>query len=88
MKKLLVIAMLLTLVLATGCGQMTARKLGGTSIEQLPPNTKLINVTWKENSLWFVTRPMHSDEQPETYEFKESSVWGALEGKIIIKESR
>jgi hypothetical protein len=88
-KNTLLISLLLgALILTTGCGQLTARKLGGTTTEQLPPNTKLVNVTWKENSLWLVTRPMRAEEQPETYEFKESAIFGLLEGKIVIKESR
>jgi hypothetical protein len=76
------------LILTTGCGQYAARKFGGTTTEQLPPNTKLVNVTWKENNLWLVTRPMRNEEQPETYEFRESAIFGLLEGKIVIKESR
>ena len=88
LKKFILVCLIIgSLILSTGC-QYTARKLGGTTTEQLPPNTKLVNVTWKENSLWLVTRPMRSDEQPETYEFKESSIFGIMEGKIIIKESR
>lgn len=86
-KTILVCLILGSLILSTGC-QYTARKLGGTTTEQLPPNTKLVNVTWKENSLWLITRPMRADEQPETYEFKESSIFGIVEGKIFIKESR
>ena len=88
-KKAIAVGVLLgLLVVSAGCGQFFARKYGGTSTEQLPPNTKLVNVTWKENSLWLVTRPMRPDEQPETYEFRESAIVGVLEGKIIIKESR
>jgi len=87
-KKIILVCFILgALILTTGC-QYTARKLGGTTTEQLPANTKLVNVTWKENSLWLVTRPMRADEQPETYEFKESSIFGIMEGKIVIKESR
>lgn len=88
MKKLLIIGVLLTLVLTTGCGQYAAKNLGGTSEERLPENTKLINATWKGTNLWILTRPMQAQETAETYEFRESSVFGVMEGKVVIKETK
>ena len=86
MKKYFILLAILMIILTGSCGQYTARNLGGTATETLAPNVKLVNVTWKEKSLWLVTRPMKPDEKAETYEFKESSLMGVLEGKIIIKE--
>lgn len=86
MRKHFIMVILIVSMLLTGCGQYTARNLGGTSTETLQPNVKLVNVTWKEKSLWIITRPMQPNEKAETYEFKESSLMGVLEGKIIIKE--
>jgi hypothetical protein len=64
-----------------------AKNFGGSMEIKLPVNTKLVNVTWKESQLWYVTRPMKKDETPETYTFQEKSTLGILEGTITIKES-
>ena len=66
--------------------QFSTRKLGGSYTENLSPNLKVVNVTWKENSLWILTRPMRDNEQAESYQFKESAVFGLLEGTVTIKE--
>lgn len=71
-----------------GCSQYTARKYGGSYTVELPKGEKLVNVTWKEDSLWYMTRPMKADEEPETYKFKEDSIAGVMEGTVTIKESR
>jgi hypothetical protein len=72
-----------------GCpDQSCARNSGGSYTETLPAGRKLINVTWKGDSLWFITRPMKAGEEPETYEFKESSSIGILEGTVTIVETR
>ena len=83
----------LALVVATsafaGCtAQERARSLGGTAQVNLPTGRKLVTVTWKENDIWYMTRLMRSDEQPETYEFSESSSLGIMEGRVVIREHR
>lgn len=73
----------------TGCTEQTiAREWGGTYEIELPKGEKLIEVTWKDANLFYLTRPMHDDEYPETYKFQEDSEWGVWEGTVIIKESR
>lgn len=86
MRKVIIAIMIISALLSVGCGQYTARKLGGTSTQTLNTNEKLVNVTWKNDSLWIVTRPMRQGEIAETYEFKESSVFAVFEGTVIIKE--
>lgn len=63
-----------------------ARVYGGTLVVDLPCDQKLINVTWKETSLWYDTRPMRADEEPETHTFQEKSPRGMQEGTVILKE--
>lgn len=42
-----------------GCTkQEMARNYGGTATENFPAGRKLLNVTWKEDHLWYLTRPM------------------------------
>ena len=72
-----------------GCNYF-ARTTGGNVTIDLPPNTKLMSVQWREknSSLWYLTRPMRSDEYPETYTFQEDSNIGVLEGTVTIHEHR
>lgn len=80
---------LLIVATAIGCTQnRRARVFGGTTTETLPPNSKLITATWKQDDLWLLVRPMHSNEVAEVYEFKESSSYGILEGKVVIIEKK
>jgi len=82
-------AWLAVILLATGCTEnQRARSFGGTSTHELPPNSKLVTATWKQDDLWMLTRPMHTNDTAETYEFRESSSFGLMEGKVIIKERR
>jgi len=78
---------------SSGIGNIIAKKIGGTSTVKLPPDTKLVNVSWKtdpktdKTSLYFLYRPMRKDEFPETYRYQEDSTWGVLESTIIIVET-
>ncbi|UGO51021.1 signal peptide-containing lipoprotein [Bacillus phage vB_BanS_Nate] len=88
MKKFLVgLALVVGLTGLTGC-QMATRKMGGSYDVNLPKGEKLVNVTWKESSLWYMTRPMTPEDKVETYKFKEDSTFGVMEGTVTIKESR
>ncbi len=76
-------------IMLAGCtAQQRAKDFGGTATETLPPNQKLVNVTWKETHLWILTRPMHTNEVAEFYTFKESSSWGILNGTVNISETK
>lgn len=74
-------------MMLAGCNPVT-RKMGGDMTIHLKPGEKLINVTWKETSLWFLTRPMKAGEAADTYKFKEDSTWGVLEGTVTIIEHK
>lgn len=72
-----------------GCTENArAKNWGGTSKIELPAGQKLINVTWKDAEIWYLTRQMRSDEKPETYTFREKSNLGVMEGTVVITESR
>ena len=86
MKRIVAIILITIIcIILTGCNPV-ARKMGGDMTVQLKPGEKLVNVTWKESSLWFLTRPMRANEPAETYKFKEDSTWGVLEGTVTIVE--
>jgi hypothetical protein len=55
---------------------------------ELDPGQKLVNATWKEANLWYLTEPMESGYVPKTKVFKEDSRFGVMEGKVIFHEKR
>ena len=70
----------------SGC-QSAARNLGGDITLELEPGLKLEEITWKEDSLWYLTRPMREYEKPiNTCVFKQSSEWGVFEGSVTVVE--
>ena len=90
MKRIYVGALLcviLLLGLLTGCDQGVARSLGGDMTLELEPGQKLEMITWKDDSLWYLTRPIHDGEEPETLTFQQSSEFGVFEGTVTIVES-
>ena len=88
---LAVIVVLLALALC-GLGGCTpnhqARAWGGTETITLPKNAKLENMTWKNDSLWVLTRTMRDGESAETHTFKEYSAWGMWQGSVVVKEQK
>ena len=64
-----------------------AKTFGGTITVMLKPNTKLVQATWKESNLWYLTRPMREGETAETSSLHEQSTMGMLEGQVFFIES-
>jgi hypothetical protein len=81
-----IIAILLLLMTLVGCRNLGARTFGGTMEFDLPAGIKLVNITWKDDDLWYLTREMREDEFPEEYRFQASTNWGVFEGTVIIRE--
>ena len=83
------ITMLIGMVLLSGCtASERTKKWGGTMNFDLPKGQKLVNITWKDTDMWYLTRKMRAEEVAEVWEFCEKSQFGFVEGKIIIKESK
>ncbi len=81
------LAVLITALSLTGCDQTMAREFGGSITLTLEPNQKLEMITWKDDdSLWYLTRPMREDEDPETHTFQQSSEFGVFEGTVTVVE--
>ena len=88
-KYLLALTTLLLLVGVSGCTEnIRSKTFGGNMTIALPANQKLVNATWKESQLWYLYRPMHSNETAETYTFKEKSSFGMMEGVVTFQESK
>lgn len=71
----------------TGC-QSAAKNFGGSATVKLKPNQKLEEITWKDDSLWYLTRPMTEDDVAETHTFRQSTDTGILEGTVTIIETK
>ena len=79
-------AVVFALLFASCTENSRARSFGGTMTVDLPKGEKLVTATWKEASLWYLTRQMREDESPETYSFQESSPFGIAQGTVIFNE--
>lgn len=64
------------------------KKLGRYNEVELEPNQKLVEVTWKNDSLWFLTKNMQEDDVAESYKFYEKDTLGLLEGSVHITETK
>lgn len=85
MKKIIMILLSIMTIGLTGC-QGIAKNYGGDISLELEAGLKLEEITWKDDSLWYLTRPMREDELPETHAFQQSSEWGVFEGTVTVIE--
>lgn len=90
MKKKIIAGIALLVVMGfslIGC-KSVAKSYGGTISIDVPKGQKVIEATWKDSNVWYLTRPMREDEKPEIFTFQEDSNLGIIEGKVIFKESK
>ena len=80
-----VIALALSATLFSSC-QTVTKNWGGDMTINLEPNQKLEEITWKDDSLWYLTRPMTEDDIAETHTFQEQTDLGVFEGTVTIVE--
>lgn len=88
MKRIIVLIglILFSLSFIACTGNKRAKKFGGTVTYELDTTKKFVNITWKDESIWILTRERKKGEKPEAYTFKEESKHGIIEGKVIIVE--
>jgi len=95
MKKLLVVGTIVLSLALTGCNA-GSRHFGGTINIDLPKNQKLITATWKEDSLWYLTKPMNNNEIarlllrviPRTMRIIRKEIKAATENKLTLLQFR
>lgn len=87
MKKFLLGTFLVLSIGLTGC-QTVAKNYGGSMTINLDPNQKLEEITWKDDDLWYLTKPMTSDDTAETHTFQQSKDFGVFEGTVTIIEHK
>lgn len=89
MKKILFCLFTFTVFCLSSCEQCVSRKFGGDMTIKLQPGEKLVEATWKDGSnLWYLVEPMDSDYIPKTKVFKESSLFGVMQGSVTFVESK
>ncbi len=89
MKRIYLVLITLIVIGLSSCTQnQMAKQYGGTAIVNLPKGQKLVTATWKEQSLWYLTKNMKEDDKAEQLIFQEESNLGLIEGKVIFIESK
>ena len=86
--KRIMLMVALSFVVMSCTDNNSARNYGGTMTINLPKGEKLITATWKEDQIWYLTRPIEANEKPIESKFREKSPHGLVEGTVIFKESR
>lgn len=87
MKK--IILAIATISLLSSCTEnIRTRSLGADQTIRLPKGEKLIEATWKNSNLWYLTAPMESDYIPQTKIFREDSNFGLMQGTVYFEECR
>lgn len=85
----IVLVLFLVIMIAPSCSEQgKTRGYGGTMDLELEPNDKLMEITWKDDSLWILTKAMTEDDVAENYKFYEKSSLGVVEGCVNIKEKK
>lgn len=82
MKKL--ILLVLAALMMVGCEQYVSRQAGGTMSIKIEPNQGLMEATWKEGDLWYLTEPMDSDYIPKTKVFHENSCMVSWRARLYL----
>lgn len=78
-----------SLPLLAGCEQWPpppGSAYGGGKVIVLEQGMKLVNVTWKMDTIWYTVRPMRPGELPERYEFHADTLAGRFHGEVVIQE--
>lgn len=89
MKRIILIFTAIICIVLTSCTrQQMTREFGGKMEIKLPVGQELMMVTWKDNDLFYLTRPMTPDYTPVTKTFQESSSFGIMESTVLFIESR
>ena len=68
--------------------QSMVRDFGGSMTIVLPEGQELMEATWKDENLFYLTRPMADDYVPVTKTFQESSSFGVMESTVYFVETR
>lgn len=89
MKKIIISSILILSLGLTSCtDNVRVKSYGGEATLNLPKGKKLVNITWKGENLWILTKDMHENDIAEKYSFKEESSFGIVQGEYVIHETK
>ena len=88
MKKIILLIITISICLCSCTEQERICRNGGEMTINLPEGQELMMVTWKDNDLFYLTRPMSPDYVPVTKTLKENSSFGIIQSTVYFKESR
>jgi hypothetical protein len=86
MKKNILLSIVAAVAFASCTENQMAKSYGGTMKVDLPPNTKFVSATWKNEELWYIHRPSKAGETPDVVTMQEDSNFGLMQGKVIFTE--
>ena len=85
MKQLIALLIIIAILILTICtSNQRACQLGSSETVTLNPGKRMVNMTWKQNNLWILTK--QDTTKPSTYTFQEKSSWDVMEGTITVVE--
>ena len=89
MRKIGLLLIMASMILMVNCTDNTrTRVFGGSETIKLPEGQMLINATWKEADIWYLTQDMPVGHVPRQINFTEKSQFGILSGGVTFVESR
>ena len=88
MKKIILLIITISICLCSCTKQIRTHTYGGDMTINLPAGQELMSVTWEDNDLFYLTRPMSPDYVPVTKTLKENSSFGIIQSTVYFKESR
>lgn len=77
------------ITLASCTDNARVKNWGGQAELEISKYQKFVNVTWKDEQLWVITKDRtFADTTYNTYRLQEHSSYGMMEGTYVIKESK
>ena len=93
MKRIVAILIMAVMIgsLASCSKESRAKNWGGSYTYKIAPDQKLVDVTWKDDDTWVLTKPMTATDIAETYTYvqeKGSVISVTGDGEITFVETK
>jgi len=86
LKLFLLLSLVGVLFTLTSCKNFRAKNWGGNVTYKLNVGEKLLNVSWKDEDLWVLTRKRLPNEKCDTLIYREESNKSIREGSVTFIE--
>lgn len=81
MKRIIIALLITSALFFSSCTEnYRTKNLGGKMELHIPNNESLINITFKNDEIWVLTKDANSN----IYHFREKSAYGIMEGEILL----